>query len=869
MNPVGPDAEFWLRLLAVVAVEVAVTAVVAALVTWRLRSASWRRSVWQGAVVVMGILTMVEVWGWRASGLRERSESAESQPARKWVVSVDAAPRTPVVETEELPAMEITTPTPAVPRKPVWWPGWLWLIGTLGLGLRSVWIHGWVLRRQGWVADADTQTWVAQWSSRLGLRRVNVRIWPTLRGPAAYGIWRPTVALPQDFAERFPAAQREAMLAHELAHLAGRDPAWMTWSELTCAVLWWHPGAWWVRRKLRSASEEVADAAASLVPDGPVALAESLVTLGRELSASDPVPALGVAGPGFRSELGRRVTALLEPSLTWIPTRRRDRLRLAGWMGVALAIGWANPIPGGPENSLRGLLLSQVRAVTPGVNAPATNESPKAVPTLTPTPSVSTPSPAPAGVAKPPPVSEPVTSAEAPVATQPATAGDKGTLVTRTYRLNPTNFLAAVRATDGVVPSATGGEQVRQFFALCGLYFQGGESPDQSAAYYLSDSGRLAVRASLPFLEALGEAINLVNASYTELTGASPAGSAVRLEGHFVELTPGGEEDVGLDWFFGLSATNNPATEINPWRPQGGQVEVLRAQGEHGILSESQFLALRRRLEDRPGVKWLTLPVMTTTSGRLARVVFADARTVVTGVTANVDERTEAIGFDRVTQDRQYPPGINYHTESIPLGPGMDIVPQAEGDHWRLDLLARATELLGYDEPRDPAPSLRIHGAKPITATKPLPRFRHREVVDEVSLQTNQVVALRGPRAEWRTVEKGGLLRRVSTNVIEKRLYVFVQAKSVSSETLSDRPAPATQPVIVQVLPESGRFRLGSREVAEFELSGVLRSLRLAHPGTVLLIRHDAGVSAEAIQKVRAAAQDAGVPNVVLPLLPP
>lgn len=866
MNPVGPDAEFWLRLLAVVAVEVAVTAVVAALVTWRLRSASWRRSVWQGAVVVMGILTMVEVWGWRASGLRERSESAESQPARKWVVSVDAAPRTPVVETEESSAMEIPTPAPAVPRKPVWWPGWLWLIGTLGLGLRSVWIHGWGLRRQGWVADADTQTWVAQWSSQLGLRPVDVRIWPTLRGPAAYGIWRPTVALPQDFAERFPAAQREAMLAHELAHLAGRDPAWLTWAELTCAVLWWHPGAWWVRRKLRSASEEVADAASTLVPNGPAALAESLISLGRELASPDPVPALGVAGPGFRSELGRRVTALLEPSLTWSPTRRRDRLRLVGWMGVALAIGWANPIPGGPENSLRGLLLSEVRAVTPGVNAPATNESPKAVPTLTPTPSVSTPSPAPAGVAKPPPVSEPVTSAEAPVATQPATAGDKGTLVTRTYRLNPTNFLAAVRATDGVVPSATGGEQVRQFFALCGLYFQGGESPDQSAAYYLSDSGRLAVRASLPFLEALGEAINLVNASYTELTGAPPVGSAVRLESHFVELAQGSEEDIGLDWFFGLSATNNPATELAPWRPQGGQVEVLQTRLQSGVLSDAQFRALQQRLQGRPGVDWLARLTVTTTSDRPAKLTRSEDRTLVTGVNAEVDERAEATGFDLVSRAPGNTAAITYVTEKVPIGPEIEIVPHAEGDQWRLSLVARVTEFVGYDDPGDQIPTIRAPGAKPFTATKPLPRFRHREAVGEVTLQADEVVALWGPRVESRTIDKGGLLRRATTNVIEKRLYVFVQAKSVSAETLSDRPAPVTQPVIVQVLPELGRFRLGSREVAEFELSGVLRSLQLARPGTVLLIRHDAGVSAEAIQKVRAAAQDAGVPNVVLAL---
>ena len=69
----------------------------------------------------------------------------------------------------------------------------------------------------------------------------------------------------------------------------------------------------WVCRKLRATSELAADEAAVWVPGGREALAESLVTFGRELLLPGTVRGLGVAGDGFRSQLARRVVALLQP----------------------------------------------------------------------------------------------------------------------------------------------------------------------------------------------------------------------------------------------------------------------------------------------------------------------------------------------------------------------------------------------------------------------------------------------------------------------------------------------------------------------------------------------------------------------------
>ncbi|KAF0172204.1 MAG: peptidase M56 BlaR1, partial [Limisphaerales bacterium] len=108
------------------------------------------------------------------------------------------------------------------------------------------------------------------------------------------------------------------------AHLAARDPLWQLLADLVTAALWWHPLAWVARRQHRLAGELAADDASQALPDGPVVLAECLLTLGHE-AADCPRAALGMAG--FRSQLGRRVERLLAlPHRDW---QAPSRVRLA------------------------------------------------------------------------------------------------------------------------------------------------------------------------------------------------------------------------------------------------------------------------------------------------------------------------------------------------------------------------------------------------------------------------------------------------------------------------------------------------------------------------------------------------------------
>jgi beta-lactamase regulating signal transducer with metallopeptidase domain len=194
----------------------------------------------------------------------------------------------------------------------------LWLVGTCALGGRAV-VARVKLSRQRWQwhtsDEPNLEQLVESLSHRIGMKRtVRIRVTNGLPTPVAFGILRPTVLVPTDFTKRFSDAQQQVILAHELAHLAGSDPAWLFASELVTALMWWHPLAHVARRRLLAASEQAADEACVIVPGGPDVLAECLVKLGRRLTGKPRLGWVAAEGSGLRSGLARRVQQLLKLS---------------------------------------------------------------------------------------------------------------------------------------------------------------------------------------------------------------------------------------------------------------------------------------------------------------------------------------------------------------------------------------------------------------------------------------------------------------------------------------------------------------------------------------------------------------------------
>jgi beta-lactamase regulating signal transducer with metallopeptidase domain len=79
--------------------------------------------------------------------------------------------------------------------------------------------------------------------------------------PLTVGVLRPTILLPADWRD-WDAQKFQAVLAHELAHVARRDPLTQRMVQLYRAIFWFNPLPWWLNRHLARLAEQASDEAA-------------------------------------------------------------------------------------------------------------------------------------------------------------------------------------------------------------------------------------------------------------------------------------------------------------------------------------------------------------------------------------------------------------------------------------------------------------------------------------------------------------------------------------------------------------------------------------------------------------------------------
>ncbi len=339
----------WLAPLGWLALEATVVILAALALQPLLRTAAARRTLWRAALLALVAVLAAELTGTGSqlpAQLRLAWQTTFPKPAPPLLTS-SSTPELSFTSAPVFPLAPIggegrgegafTAPEPlqfepaaslppsprSLSHSPTFSPApaLLWLTGIVALLARSAWTHAgfaWLRLRHFIPAAEALRERVAALAARLGLRRrVRVLASERLRTPAAFGWLRPGVVVPGDFTARFAPAQQDVMLAHELAHLAARDPLWQLLADLAAAALWWHPLVWVARRQHHIAGELAADDASLALPDGPVVLAECLLALGHE-AADCPRAALGMAG--FRSQLGRRVERLVAlPPGDWQP----------------------------------------------------------------------------------------------------------------------------------------------------------------------------------------------------------------------------------------------------------------------------------------------------------------------------------------------------------------------------------------------------------------------------------------------------------------------------------------------------------------------------------------------------------------------
>ena len=136
-----------------------------------------------------------------------------------------------------------------------------------------------------------------------------------LRSPISWGLMRPVILLNTDAKEAREEA--EAIIAHELAHVARLDWAKLMLSRVTVALFWFNPLVWLLAREAHQLREEAADDAVLAANIEDTEYANLLVGIARHECRGLLLGAHGVA-PG-KGSLTRRVKRVLDAALERAP----------------------------------------------------------------------------------------------------------------------------------------------------------------------------------------------------------------------------------------------------------------------------------------------------------------------------------------------------------------------------------------------------------------------------------------------------------------------------------------------------------------------------------------------------------------------
>lgn len=205
----------------------------------------------------------------------------------------------------------------------------------------------------------------------------------TLPSPISWGLARPTILLSADALAA--SGEAEAIIAHELAHVAAFDWVKLMLARVATAIHWFNPLAWRLAREAHQLREEAADdmvlGAEINAPD----YAQLLVRVARHESKGLLLGAHGVA-PG-RGSLKRRVGRVLEAGLprsrargSWMAGFGTGMLVMAAPL-AALTVGAAQetasaPLPGATADAVPAPVAARAMA------SPHTAATPVAFPAV-------------------------------------------------------------------------------------------------------------------------------------------------------------------------------------------------------------------------------------------------------------------------------------------------------------------------------------------------------------------------------------------------------------------------------------------------------------------------------------------------------
>lgn len=220
------------------------------------------------------------------------------------------------------------------------------LLLRLAIGLRLTWriARGARPVDEPWLADAD------------------VRITPAVDGPVTFGS---IILVPAEF-DDWDFRKREAVLAHESAHVANRDFYLLLLASLNRAMFWFSPFAWWQLVRLAELAEIISDAEAIEVLEDRLSYAEILLELVQNIGRTK------LAGPQMAriSTIGARIERIVAA----VAMPRKVAWRQRVWIAAAIVpIAVASSATVAYRAEPLAVLAAEDAAATPQAGKPFVN----------------------------------------------------------------------------------------------------------------------------------------------------------------------------------------------------------------------------------------------------------------------------------------------------------------------------------------------------------------------------------------------------------------------------------------------------------------------------------------------------------------
>lgn len=151
-----------------------------------------------------------------------------------------------------------------------------------------------------------------------------------VRVPSAIGLWKRTIVLPAWTVRELPAADLNAILLHEFAHLRRGDDWTNLIQKIVRALFFFHPAVWWIDDRLSTEREMACDDAVLAETGNPHGYATCLVSL-LEKSLAHRGWSMAQAAVNRAREASLRLAQILSKTR---PTATRVWTPAVGMVGV-------------------------------------------------------------------------------------------------------------------------------------------------------------------------------------------------------------------------------------------------------------------------------------------------------------------------------------------------------------------------------------------------------------------------------------------------------------------------------------------------------------------------------------------------------